>query len=159
MIPKESWRLFRRMQYSVLAVGVLVYAAAAIDAWGVVPGQALFKWRLTTLFPGVYLVVTLGAVLWIPPLRRAIRRHIWVSYQTGFGQSPISVIVGMGLLVAVAGLMVWEAHGLARGGPSPGGAFSGYGAGLGLLVAQAALSRSIESDPKLRAQIETSDGP
>jgi len=29
---KASWRIFRRMQDSVMAVGALVYAAAALDA-------------------------------------------------------------------------------------------------------------------------------
>jgi hypothetical protein len=153
----HSWRLFRRMQFSVLAVGILVYLAASLDAWTVLRGGSAFKWRLTTLVPGAYLILTLAVVLGIGPVRRAVRRHLWISYRTGFGQSPISVIVGLGLLVAVAGLMVWEVHGLARGGPTPGGAFSGYGAGLGLLCAQTALGRSIETDPVLRAEIEKVD--
>jgi hypothetical protein len=145
------------MQFSVLAVGILVYLAASLDAWTVLPGAAAFKWRLTTLIPGAYLILTLAAVLAIGPVRRAVRRHLWISYRTGFGQNAVSVIVGLGLLVAVAGLMVWEVHGLGRGGPSPGGAFSGYGAGLGLLCAQTALGRSLETDPALRPEIETPD--
>jgi hypothetical protein len=157
MKHKASWRLFRRMQDSVLAVGLLVYTAAALDAWRVLPGEAGPKWRLTVLFPGAYLTVTLIGVLSIPALRRMIRRHLWVSYRTGFGQSVISVLVGLGLLVAIAGLMVWQVHGLAHGGGPVGGAFSGYGAGLGLLLAQAALSRSLERDPDLRGEIEAPD--
>jgi hypothetical protein len=145
------------MQFSVLAVGALVYLAASVDAWAVLPSAAAFKWRLTLVFPGVYLVLTLAVALAFGPARRALRRHLWVSYRTGFGQSAISVLVGLGVLVAVAGLMVWQTHGLAHGGPSPSGAFSGYGAGLGLLCAQTALGRSLETDPALRAEIETSD--
>jgi hypothetical protein len=138
------------MQGSVLAVGLLVYAGATLDAWRVLPGGADFKWRLTVIFPGAYLALTLACVLLIPGPRRAIRRHLWISYRTGFGQSVISVIVGLGLVVAVAGLIVWQAHGLAHGGASPGGAFSGFGAGLGLLLAQVWLVRGLEADPALR---------
>jgi hypothetical protein len=115
------------------------------------------KLRLTTVFPGAYLAATLLACLSLPAARRALRRHLWVSYQTGFGQSVVSVVVGLGLLVAVAGLIVWQVHHLAGGGTSPGGAFSGYGAGLGLLAAQGILVRALERDPAVR-QVIAEDG-
>ncbi len=136
--------MFRRMQASVLAVGLLVYAAAVLDAWQVLPVGADVKWRLTAIFPGGYFVLTLILALGVPAIRRAILRHLWNSYRTGFGQSVISVIAGLGLLVAVAGLMVWQVHGVSRGGTSPGGAFAGYGAGLGLLLAQVILVPTLE---------------
>jgi hypothetical protein len=154
---KASWRIFRRMQDSALAVGLLVYAAAALDAWRALPVDPAMKLRLTTVFPGAYLAATLLACLSLPAARRALRRHLWVSYQTGFGQSVVSVVVGLGLLVAVAGLIVWQVHHLAGGGTSPGGAFSGYGAGLGLLAAQGILVRALERDPAVR-QVIAEDG-
>ena len=153
MTQQASWRIFRRMQDSVLAVGLLVYAAAAVDAWRTLPVASALKLQLTVLFPGVYMVVTLAASLALPGFRRAIRRHLWASYRTGFGQSAVSVIVGLGLLVAIAGLIVFQVHGLARGGTSPGGAFSGYGAGLGLLIAQVVLVRALETDDEIRREI------
>ncbi len=138
------------MQASVLAVGLLVYAGAALDAWQVLPRADGMRWRLTVLFPGVYLALTLVAALAIPAARRAITKHLWISYRTGFGQSVISVVVGLGLLVALAGLIVWQVHQLAHGGTSPGGAFAGFGAGLGLLIAQVVLVRALEADPAVR---------
>jgi hypothetical protein len=150
MDERSSWRLFRQMQASVLAVGLLVYAGAVVDAWRVLPSEHGLRWRLTLLFPGVYLVLTLVGVLAIPIARRSITRHLWISYRTGFGQSVISVVVGLGLLVALAGLIVWQVHQLAHGGASPGGAFAGFGAGLGLLIAQVVLVRNLEADPALR---------
>jgi len=103
------------------------------------------------------MVVTLVACLALPIARRAIGRHLWISYRTGFGQSVISVIVGLGLLIGIAGLMVWQVHHLASGGTSPGGAFAGYGAGLGLLAAQAILVRTLERDPAVRREIAADD--
>jgi hypothetical protein len=153
MTQKASWRIFRRMQDSVLAVGLLVYAAAALDAWRVLPLKPSLKLQLAVVFPGAYLVATLAGVLAIPHFRRAIHSHLWASYRTGFGQSATSVIVGLGLMVAIAGLIVWQVHHLAGGGTSPGGAFSGYGAGLGLLIAQAMLVRTLEKSPAVRAEI------
>ena len=155
MTPKASWRIFRRMQDSVLAVGLLVYAAAALDAWRVLPGDGAFKARLALLFPGAYLVATLAAAVALPAARKGLKRHLWISYGTGFGQSAISVVSGLGLLVAVAGLIVWQVHHLAAGGTSPGGAFSGFGAGLGLLLAQSILVRALEREPDVRSVIES----
>ena len=145
------------MQASVLAVGLLVYAAAALDAWQVLPRGGALKWRLTVFFPGAYLALTLIGALAIPTVRSAIRRHLWISYRTGFGQSVISVLVGLGLMVAVAGLVVFQVHGVARGGASPGGAFSGFGAGIGLLIAQVVQVRALEADPQVRSEIGAGD--
>lgn len=145
------------MQASVLAVGLLVYAAAALDAWQVLPVGGDLKWRLTVIFPGAYLLLTLIGGLAIPAIRAAIRRHLWISYRTGFGQSVISVLAGLGLLVLLAGLIVWQVHRLSHGGTSPGGAFSGFGAGLGLLMAQVVIVRTLEGDPRLREEIAAHD--
>lgn len=147
------------MQDSVLAVGLLVDAGAVVEAWRVLPADAAFKARLTLLFPIAYLVAVLAGTLALPAARKALKRHLWVSYRSGFGQSVVSVISGLGLLVAVAGLIVWQVHHLAAGGTSPGGAFSGYGAGLGLLIAQAILVRNLEADPDVIAEITDDPEP
>lgn len=146
------------MQASVLAVGLLVYAGATLDAWQVLPVGNGLRWKLTVLFPGLYLALTLVGALAIPAARRAITRHLWLSYRTGFGQTVISVLVGLGLLVVLAGVIVWQVHRpLAHGGASPGGAFSGFGAGLGLLIAQVVLLRALEADPAVRDLIGRRD--
>ena len=147
MTDKAAWRVFRQMQTSVLSAGVLMYAAAALDAWQVLPLSGDQKLRLTVLFPGGLLLLTLVVALALPAARRGIRRHLWLSFKTGFGQTLISVLVGLGLIVAVAGLIVWQVHHVATGGTYPGGAFSGFGAGLGILLAQAILVRGLENGP------------
>ena len=52
MSPKSPWRVFRQMQDSILAVGMLVYAAAALEVWRVLPDGARLKLQLTVIFPG-----------------------------------------------------------------------------------------------------------
>jgi len=122
MDVSPSWRMFRRMEYTAFAAGALIYAAAAAHAWRVLPGAPVSKLKWTLLYPSLYFLATLTLPLAAPPLRRMLRTHIWISFRTGFGQSVISVIVGLGLLVALAGLIVWQVHRLAHGGASPGGA-------------------------------------
>lgn len=148
MTDKAAWRVFRQMQTSVLAAGVLLYAAATLDAWQVLDSSAALKLRLTLLIPGALMAITLTLTLTVPALRRAIRRHLWLSFNTGFGQTLISVIVGLGLVIAVAALIVWQTHHVTSGGTYPGGAFSGFGAGLGVLMAQAILVRGLETEQK-----------
>jgi hypothetical protein len=111
----------------------------------------------TTVFPGAFLVASVGLVLFVPALSRLLTKHLWTSYRTGFGQSVISVIVGLGLMVVLAGLIVWQVHRLGHGGTSPGGAFAGFGAGLGLLIAQVVLVRALEADPVVRDLIGRRD--
>ncbi len=142
------------MQDSTLMVAMLIYAAAVIHAWNVLPGNSELKAARTLEFPGAFLVLSFGGLLLTPPFRRALIRHLWISYRTGFGQSVISVVVGLSVIAAVAGFIFWQVWSGAHGGRYPGGAFSGYGAGIGLLMAQAILVRRLERDPTLRAQIE-----
>jgi hypothetical protein len=139
-----AWRLFRRMQNSLALAAALIYAACVVNAWQVLPGPAALKAQRTLLFPGLFLIASLTAPLTIPFLRRALGRHLWVSYRAGFGQSVISVLGGVLVLVVVAGFIVWQVQAAARGGRYPGGVFSGYGAGIGLLLAQAILVRRLE---------------
>ena len=154
MALHDTWRLFRRMQDTVLTAAVLIYSAAVVQAWAELPGGAPLKLQRMALFPGGFLALALAGALWAPPMRAALTRHLWISYRTGFGQSVISVLGGLSVLVAVAGLVFWQIHQAASGGRYPGGAFSGFAAGIGLLAAQCVLVRKIEADPVLRARIE-----
>ncbi|MEO8812345.1 MAG: hypothetical protein ABI376_05475 [Caulobacteraceae bacterium] len=148
------WRLFRRMQDSLAVAAVLIYAGCVLNAWRVLPGGEPMKLQRTLLFPGLFLALSLAAPLLIAPLGRGLSRHLWVSFRTGFGQSVISVLGGVVVLVALAGLILWQTHAAAHGGRYPGGAFSGYAAGIGLLIAQTILVRRLERDPALTAKIE-----
>ncbi|HEY1929529.1 MAG TPA: hypothetical protein VK801_16095 [Caulobacteraceae bacterium] len=150
----RSWRIFRRMQDTILIVAGLVYSFAVIQAWRLLPGGRHLKFERTALLPGIFLALSLVAALMVPILRQALTRHLWISYRTGFGQSVISVLGGVGVLLALAGFVFWQINDAAHGGRYPGGAFSGYAAGIGLLVAQSILVRRIEGDPVLRRQIE-----
>ena len=142
------------MQNTILAVAVLVYAAAVIHAWRVLPGAEMLKAQRTLIFPALFLIATFTGALWIAPVRSALTRHLWITYQTGFGQSALSVLVGVAVLIAIAGFIFWQVHAAIGGGRYPGGAFSGYAAGIGLLAVQAILVRRMERDPDLRRQIE-----
>ena len=154
MALQHNWLLFRRMQDTVLAAACLIYGAAVVQAWAVLPGAAALKLQRTGLFPGAFLIIALAGALLTPPVRAALIRHLWISYRTGFGQSVVSVLGGLSVLVALAGLIFWQVHQAAHGGRYPGGAFSGYAAGIGLLLAESILVRRIEADPVLRARIE-----
>jgi CBS domain containing-hemolysin-like protein len=142
------------MQGACLSTASLIYAAAVIQAWSVLPGSPALKLQRTALFPGLFLGLTLLLALTAPPVRRYLVKHLWLSYRTGFGQTVISVLAGIGVLLAVAGFIFWTVYVGAHGGKYPGSAFSGYAAGIGLLMAQTLLVRGIERDPVLRAQIE-----
>ena len=144
------------MQGACLAVAALIYAAAVIQAWRVLPGPDALKLQRTALFPGMFLGLSFLLATIAPPVRRYLTGHLWLSYRTGFGQTVISVLAGVGVLIVVAGFIFWSIHIGAHGGKYPGSAFSGYAAGIGLLCAQTLLVRGIERDPVLRAQIEES---
>ncbi len=134
-------------------MAALIYAAAVIQAWRVLPGSDTLKLQRTALFPGIFLGLSF-LLVFVPPARRYLTRHLWLSYRTGFGQTVISVLVGMGVLLVVAGFIFWTVHVGAHGGTYPGSAFSGYAAGIGLLCAQLLLVRAMERDPDVKRQIE-----
>jgi hypothetical protein len=159
MAQKATWRLFRRMQDCAAAAASLIYAVAVINAWRLLPGADAMKLQRTLLFPALFLLASFAALLLIPALRAMLSRHLWVSFLTGFGQSVISVLAGVGVLGAAAALIFWQTWSAAHGGRYPAGAFSGYGAGVGLLLAQTVLVRRLERDPSLRPQIEDSEEP
>ncbi len=150
----RSWRVFRRMQLTVLAVACLLYAAGLVQAWGAPTAPAGVVVARTVLVPGGLMVLTLAAALFIPLLRAALLRHLLISYRTGFGQSVISVLGGVGAPIALAGVIFWQLNQAPRGGAYPGGAFSGFAAVIGVLIAQSLLLRRMETDPALRREIE-----
>jgi hypothetical protein len=149
------WRMFRRMQDSAVAAAGLIYAGAVVHAWRVLPGEAALKAQRTLLFPAIAFALSLAGILLVPLLRSALSKHVWISFRTGFGQSVISVLVGVGVLIVMAGFIYWNTWSAARGtAPYPAGVFSGYAAGIGLLLAQALIVRRLERDPVFRTQIE-----
>ena len=85
-------------------------------------------------------------------MREALKRHIWISFRTGFGQSVISVLAVVLVLAAAAGFIWADTADAAHGGRFPASAFSAYAAGLGVLLAQAVLVRRMERDPVLRGE-------
>ena len=118
------------------------------------PGDPLVKLQVLLLFPAAFLLLTSLAPLLIPPLRVALLRYVWTSFLAGFGQSPASLAAGVGVLLAAMAFMAWDITQLHVGGRYPAGVFAGYGAGVGVLIAQALLTRRLEQEPDVRAVIE-----
>lgn len=155
MAHVRAWRNFKRMQSSACLFASLIYAAAVLYAWRVLPDPAGTKVVFTLVFPLIYLAAAFLAAVWIGPVRRWLKHYVWLSFAAGFGQTPISVIVGLGLIAGVAAFIYWQINGVAAGGRYPAGAFAAYGAGVGVLFAQAVMVRLLEREPKIRAIIET----
>lgn len=154
MTHTRAWRNFKRMEDMTVAVAVLIYAGAVLHAFQQLPGSFRFIAQHTLVWPGIFLLLSLGLPLVVGVLRRGLAKYVWMSFQQGFGQTPGSVLVGVGLLGGAAAFMYWQIAGAADGGRYPAGVFSGYAAGIGILAAQAALVRVLEKVPEVRAQIE-----
>jgi hypothetical protein len=150
-----AWRNFKRMQDCACLVASLIYAGAVVHAWRVLPGPAQKKLVFTLAAPLIFLSLTMLLPVVIGGLRRLLRRYVWMSFTAGFGQTPGSIISGLGLLGFAAGFIYLQIAGVAHGGRYPAGVFSGYAAGIGILFVQAVLVRSLERDPEVRARIET----
>jgi hypothetical protein len=142
------------MQDSAFAAAALLYAAGVTYAWSVLPWSPAFKLYWLVLYPGCYFLGTLVLPLAIPPLRRLLKTHIWISFRTGFGQSVVSVLAVVLVLGVFAAFIYIDTTGATHGGRFPSSAFAAYAAGVGVLLAQALLVRLIERDPMLRASIE-----
>jgi hypothetical protein len=150
----EAWRNFKRMQASACLFASLIYVGAVLHAWRVLPGPDSLKLAVTLAFPAAYFLAAFVLPLQIRPLRRLLKRYVWMSFAAGFGQTPISVITGLGLLAFAAVFIYLQIADVAHGGRYPAGVFSGYGAGIGILCAQALLVYALEREPKIREIIE-----
>ncbi|OYX31190.1 MAG: hypothetical protein B7Y99_10800 [Caulobacterales bacterium 32-69-10] len=150
----ERWRNFKRMQASACLFATLIYIAAVLYAWRVLPGAPSLKLAVTLAFPALYFAAAFIVPLRVRPVRRVLKRYVWMSFAAGFGQTPISVLSGLGLLGAAAAFIYFQVAGVADGGRYPAGVFSGYGAGIGILFAQALLVLHLEQEPKIREIIE-----
>ncbi|MBA4013808.1 MAG: hypothetical protein C0481_18250 [Phenylobacterium sp.] len=142
------------MQDVALGAAVLIYAGAVVNAFRVLPGGVELIVQRTLIWPGVFLLASLAVPLAVPALKRGLARYVWMSFQAGFGQTAISVLTGVGLLAAAALFIYWQVWAVGHGGRYPAGVFSGYGAGIGILAAQAVLVRALETVPEVRKQIE-----
>lgn len=149
-----AWRNFKRMQLAAPLFAVLVYVAAAANAWEVAPAAPAVKQAFLLVFPAVYCMAVLVVAMQLQVARRALKRYVWLSFAAGFGQTPVSILTGLGVLAGAAGFIYWRTGAAAGGGPYPAGVFSAFGAGLGVLLAQALLVSALEREPKIREIIE-----
>ena len=149
-----AWRNFKRMQDCACIAAGLIYAGAAIHAWRVLPGTVQTKLVFFVAAPMIFLALTLLLPVVWTGLRRLLSRYVLMSFNAGFGQNTRSVISGFGLLAFAAGFIYLQIGGVAKGGRYPAGVFSGYAAGIGILIVQAVLARMLERDPEVRRRIE-----
>ena len=153
MAQSRNWRAFKRTEDCACAFASLVYLAAAIDAWRVLPGSFGLKALVIGVAPAAFLALCLVVPLAVAPWRRLLSRFVWTSYTSGFGQNVASILSGLAALLFAAGFIYLQIRGVAHGGRYPAGVFSGYGAGIGILFAQAILVRALERDPSLRPRM------
>ena len=150
----RAWRDFKRMQDVAVWAASLIYVGAVLHAFQVLPGGAALVAQRTLIWPAGFLVLSAAAPLLFAPLKRTLARYVWLSFQAGFGQTAVSVLTGVGLLGAAAFFIYWQVASVAHGGRYPDGVFSGYAAGIGILLAQAILVRTLERLPEIRPFIE-----
>jgi hypothetical protein len=143
------------MQASTCLFASLIYAAAVLHGWRNLPGSVRLKAAVTLGFPALYFLAAFVLPLQIPPVRRLLKRYVWLSFSAGFGQTPISVLTGLGLLALAAGFIYLQIAGVAHGGRYPAGVFSAYGAGIGVLFAQALAAVALEREPDVKRVIDT----
>jgi hypothetical protein len=138
------------MQTSAFVFALLVYIGGVLRGWAVLKGPEDTKAMVLFALPGILGLATLWAPLLIPPCRRMLKRYVWLSFTAGYGQTVMSVLTGLGVLAAVAVLLFVEIAQAAAGARWPAGAFAALGAGLGVLAAQAVLTRFLEREPQVR---------
>lgn len=157
MAHTRAWRNFKRMQDSTVAAASLIYVGAVMHAARALPDAPQLSLTSTLLWPGIFLVASLFLPLALAPVRRLLTRYVWMSPVSGFGQTVVSVLTGLGLLFAAAGFIWWQVSAFAEGGRYPVGIFAGYASGIGILIAQAMLARRLERDPEVARRIEAED--
>ena len=153
-----AWRAFKRTEDCACVFASLIYVAAMLHAWNVLPGDNAAKLTWTVAAPLMFLVLSFGLPLLIGSARRLLASYVWMSFKSGFGQSPVSVLSGLGLLALAAVFVYLQVAGAAHGKTYPAGVFAAYAAGIGILFAQALLVRALERLPEVRAVIEERGG-
>jgi hypothetical protein len=154
MSHTPAWRAFKRTEDCACAVACLIYLAATLHAWGVLHVDPSIKLMGIVAAPLLFLVLSLGLPLLIPPVRSYLARYVWASFKAGFGQTPASVLSGLGLLALAAVFIYLQVRGASPDKPYWAGVFSAYGAGIGILFAQALMVRALERLPEVKAVIE-----
>jgi hypothetical protein len=149
-----AWRNFKRMQGSACLFGSLIYLAAALRAWEALPGEPRFKATIFLIAPALFFSLAFTVPLVAGPVRRWLKKYVWMSFAAGFGQTVWSVVGGLGVLAFCAGFIFLQIAGAADGGRYPAGIFSAYASGVGILFAQAVLTRLLEREPSVRQLIE-----
>jgi hypothetical protein len=142
------------MQDCACLFATLIYAGATIHAWRVLPGPSQTKLIFTIAAPLIFLSLVMLLPVAVRALRIQLARYVWMSFKAGFGQTPVSIISGLGLLAFAAGFIYLQVAGVAKGGRYPAGVFSGYAAGIGILYVQAILVRVLERAPEVQQKIE-----
>lgn len=142
------------MQDVGAAASCLIYAGSVVHAFSVLPGGTARIARHALVWPATALLAGFALPLLILPVRRVLARYVWMSFLSGFGQTSVSVLTGVGLLVVAAGFIYWQVASVATGGAYPAAVFGGYAAGIGILAAQSVLARWLERDPEARKHIE-----
>lgn len=150
----DAWRKFKRMQLSACLFGALIYALTVVRAWEVLPGAPSLKSFVFLIAPFGFFVLTLVVILLASPVRRMLKQYVWMTFATGFGQTPWSVVGALAVLALCAAAIFFQISDHANGGRYPSGIFSAYAAGIGLLVAQTLLCRALEREPEVRRVIE-----
>jgi hypothetical protein len=142
------------MQASALAFAALVYVGALARAWPELLEPARLRWPVLVAFPALYALAVLLIALQVRPLRRLLKRYVWLSFVAGFGQSVSSVLTGLAVLAVAAAFVYFDIDSGMRSGRWPAGVFSALGAGIGVLAAQLRLTLALEREPKVREVIE-----
>ena len=150
----QAWRNFKRMQLSACLFGLLIFALTVVRAIDVLPGALNEKLFVFVLAPLGFFGLTLAAALFASPLRRALKRYVWITFAAGFGQTPWSVAGVLTVLGVAAWAIFSQIDGFADGGRYPAGIFSAYLAGVALMAAQTVLCRVLEREPEVRPLIE-----
>lgn len=150
----SAWRNFKRMQDLTVAAACLIYAAAAVHALGVLPGGLASGLRWTLAWPALWLAGSFLIPMFTPALKRWLARWVWMSFEAGFGQTPGSILSGVGLLLGAGLFIYWQVGRAAESGQAGANVFSAYAAGIGILAAQAVLVRALEALPDVRKRIE-----
>src|SRR4051812_7036888 len=98
MAHTRAWRNFKRMQDSPVGVAALTYAGGVVHAFEALPGGMGLLAQRRLLWPFTFFIRSLALPLLVGGMRRPLGRYVWLSFKAGFGQTPTSVLTGVGLL-------------------------------------------------------------